>query len=27
MQHTGNWKLGSWWDLVQLSATHFVVEV
>ncbi|WVZ04623.1 hypothetical protein V8G54_017969 [Vigna mungo] len=27
MQHTGNWKLGSWWDLVQLSATHFVVEI
>lgn len=27
LQHTGNWKLGSWWDLVQLSATHFVVEV
>ncbi|KAH1195601.1 Serine/arginine-rich-splicing factor SR34 [Glycine max] len=26
LQHTGNWKLGSWWDLVQLSATHFVVE-
>ncbi|KAK7396893.1 hypothetical protein VNO78_18055 [Psophocarpus tetragonolobus] len=27
LQLTGNWKLGSWWDLIQLSATHFVGEI
>lgn len=27
LRHTGNWKLGTWWDFVQLPATQFVVEV
>ncbi|XP_073221879.1 serine/arginine-rich splicing factor SR34B isoform X2 [Cicer arietinum] len=26
LRHTGNWKLGTWWDFVQLPATQFVVE-
>ncbi|KAI4301409.1 hypothetical protein L6164_034691 [Bauhinia variegata] len=26
-QQTGNWKLGTWWDLVQFPASQFVVEI
>lgn len=27
LKQTWNWKLETWWDLVQLPATQFVVEV
>lgn len=27
MQRSGDWILGSWWDMVQLPATLLVVEV
>ncbi|KAL1312659.1 hypothetical protein AAHE18_16G054100 [Arachis hypogaea] len=27
LRQTGKWKLGTWWDLVQLRAIQFVVEI